>query len=105
MLRCLQLKAALGDTPAHAETVCAGDHDDRYEDEGGAARWIEVGWSGGGADMGRGEGCGDDSSAEPVGPPHATMLVYLFTDLVAESEELGDLLEPAVERSFNSHLD
>jgi glutamate N-acetyltransferase / amino-acid N-acetyltransferase len=38
----------------------------------------------------------------PVGPPHATMLVYLFTDLAADSEELGDLLAPAVERSFNS---
>jgi glutamate N-acetyltransferase/amino-acid N-acetyltransferase len=37
-----------------------------------------------------------------LGPPHATMLVYLFTDVVADSEELGDLLEPAVERSFNS---
>jgi glutamate N-acetyltransferase/amino-acid N-acetyltransferase len=38
----------------------------------------------------------------PVGPPHATMLVYLFTDLAAESGELGVLLEPAVEGSFNS---
>jgi glutamate N-acetyltransferase/amino-acid N-acetyltransferase len=38
----------------------------------------------------------------PVEPPHATMLVFLFTDLVADSEELGDLLQPAVERSFNS---
>ena len=38
----------------------------------------------------------------PVGPPHATMLVYLFTDLAAESAELRGLLEPAVERSFNS---
>jgi len=37
----------------------------------------------------------------PVGPPHATMLVYLFTDLVAESQELNHLLAPAVERSFN----
>jgi glutamate N-acetyltransferase/amino-acid N-acetyltransferase len=37
----------------------------------------------------------------PVGPPHATMLVYLFTDLAAESEELNKLLAPAVERSFN----
>ncbi len=36
------------------------------------------------------------------GPPHATMLVYLFTDLAAEASELGALLEPAVERSFNS---
>src|SRR5580704_18247056 len=37
----------------------------------------------------------------PVGPPHATMLVYLFTDLEAESAQLRGLLEPAVERSFN----
>jgi glutamate N-acetyltransferase/amino-acid N-acetyltransferase len=37
-----------------------------------------------------------------LGPPHATMLVYLFTDVSADSEELGDLLAPAVERSFNS---
>ncbi len=37
----------------------------------------------------------------PVGPPHATMLVYLFTDLAAETEELNKLLAPAVEQSFN----
>ncbi len=37
-----------------------------------------------------------------LGPPHATMLVYLFTDLVAEPAELQSLLQPAVERSFNS---
>jgi len=37
-----------------------------------------------------------------LGPPHATMLVYLFTDVAADSEELGDLLGPAVEMSFNS---
>ncbi len=36
-----------------------------------------------------------------LGPPHATMLVYLFTDIAAESAELRELLEPAVERSFN----
>ncbi len=37
-----------------------------------------------------------------MGPPHATMLVYLFTDLAADTAELGALLAPAVERSFNS---
>jgi glutamate N-acetyltransferase/amino-acid N-acetyltransferase len=37
----------------------------------------------------------------PVAPPHATMLVYLFTDLIAETEELNRFLAPAVERSFN----
>src|SRR6202453_525851 len=37
-----------------------------------------------------------------LGPPHATMLVYLFTDIAAESEQLREVLEPAVEQSFNS---
>ncbi len=37
-----------------------------------------------------------------LGPPHATMLVYLFTDLVADPSELSVLLRPAVEKSFNS---
>ena len=37
-----------------------------------------------------------------AGPPHATMLVYLFTDLDADPAELSALLHPAVERSFNS---
>ncbi|WP_263365638.1 bifunctional glutamate N-acetyltransferase/amino-acid acetyltransferase ArgJ [Edaphobacter bradus] len=37
-----------------------------------------------------------------LGPPHATMLVYLFTDAVATSEQLQSVLSPAVERSFNS---
>ena len=35
-------------------------------------------------------------------PPHATMLVYLFTDLAADPAELASLLTPAVENSFNS---
>jgi glutamate N-acetyltransferase/amino-acid N-acetyltransferase len=37
-----------------------------------------------------------------LGPPQATMLVYLFTDVAAEADELQELLEPACERSFNS---
>jgi len=37
-----------------------------------------------------------------LGPPHATMLVYLFTDLAISAEDLRSLLEPAVESSFNS---
>jgi len=37
----------------------------------------------------------------PVGPPHATMLVYLFTDVVAEPAELNSALRAAVEPSFN----
>jgi glutamate N-acetyltransferase/amino-acid N-acetyltransferase len=38
----------------------------------------------------------------PAMPAHATMLVYLFTDLLAESGELGALLESSVGRSFNT---
>jgi glutamate N-acetyltransferase/amino-acid N-acetyltransferase len=34
--------------------------------------------------------------------PHATMLVYLFTDIEAESAQLRELLPEAVEKSFNS---
>jgi glutamate N-acetyltransferase / amino-acid N-acetyltransferase len=34
--------------------------------------------------------------------PHATMLVYLFTDIEATSAELRELLPEAVEHSFNS---
>ncbi len=36
------------------------------------------------------------------GPKHATMLVYLFTDLGAEPAELEGMLEAAVVRSFNA---
>ena len=38
----------------------------------------------------------------PAGPPHATMLVYLFTDLLASSTDLAAMMQPAVQRSFNS---
>jgi glutamate N-acetyltransferase / amino-acid N-acetyltransferase len=37
-----------------------------------------------------------------LGPPQATMLVYLFADIAAGSAELRRVLEPAVEASFNS---
>jgi len=36
-----------------------------------------------------------------LGPPHATMLVYLFTDVGACAEELRAILQAAVEPSFN----
>lgn len=38
----------------------------------------------------------------PPVPPHATMLVYLFTDIAAEGADLRELLQPAVQQSFNS---
>ena len=79
--------------------VCAGHHDDGYEDEGGAG----CGGCGrvGGADMGRGEGCGDDSSAVGSAPTcdDAGLSVYRYCG--GERAAAG-VLEPAVERSFNS---
>ncbi|GAC1421884.1 MAG: bifunctional glutamate N-acetyltransferase/amino-acid acetyltransferase ArgJ [Acidobacteriaceae bacterium] len=38
----------------------------------------------------------------PVGPPHATMLVYLFTDVATTPEELRAALGSAIEPTFNS---
>ena len=37
-----------------------------------------------------------------LGPPHATMLVYLFTDLAIEPADLRQMLAPAADRTFNS---
>jgi glutamate N-acetyltransferase/amino-acid N-acetyltransferase len=37
----------------------------------------------------------------PPAPPHATMLVYLFTDVAADTNELQAALAAAVEPSFN----
>jgi glutamate N-acetyltransferase/amino-acid N-acetyltransferase len=37
-----------------------------------------------------------------LGPPHATMLVYLFTDIAADSATLRAALEPSAETTFNS---
>ena len=54
----------------------------------------------------KGAGMIAPSLGAPVGAeaaaPHATMLVYLFTDLAAEAEQLREVLGPAVERSFNA---
>jgi glutamate N-acetyltransferase/amino-acid N-acetyltransferase len=41
-------------------------------------------------------------TASAPGPKHATMLVYLFTDVQAEASELEEMLEAAVARSFNA---
>src|SRR6202012_1273685 len=38
----------------------------------------------------------------PVGPPHATMLVYLFTDIAGSVADLNAALAAAVEPTFNS---
>jgi glutamate N-acetyltransferase / amino-acid N-acetyltransferase len=95
------VEAVLGDTSAHAELFATAimTTDTKMK----VARAVvdvdgtEVRIFG----VAKGAGMIHPQLGAPVGPPHATMLVYLFTDLAAESEELRSLLEPAVERSFN----
>lgn len=90
-------KAALGDKPEDAEAFASAilTTDTRlkvaqgsFEIEGKTVNLF---------------GCA--KGAGMIGPqlvPHATMLVYLFTDLAAGSEHLGGMLTAAVEGSFNS---
>ena len=90
-------KATLGNTPAHAELFANAimTTDTRMK----VARAIvdvdgtEV------RIFGAAKGAG--MIHPQLSPPHATMLVYLFTDLAATSEELRTHLAPAVEVSFN----
>jgi glutamate N-acetyltransferase / amino-acid N-acetyltransferase len=95
-------KDALGSTPAHAElfarAIMTTDTKMKVARAVIDVDGVEVRIFG----AAKGAGMIHPQLGAPVGPPHATMLVYLFTDVAAESEELGDLLEPAVERSFNS---
>ena len=92
------LKQAIGDTPEHAEMFAQAimTTDTRMKI---ASAVVEVD-SFNVTIFGTSKGAG---MVHPqLGPPHATMLVYLFTDLAAESDQLSALLEPAVEKSFNS---
>src|SRR5271168_1596348 len=92
------LKAELGNTPEHAELFARAIMTTDTKMKVAQASWnvdgVEV------RIWGAAKGAG--MIHPQLGPPHATMLVYLFTDIVADNEELGDLLAPAVERSFNS---
>ena len=97
------LKAALGDTPEHAESFARAIMTTDTKMKVAQAVVAVDGLLGEKFQVrlwGAAKGAG--MIHPQLGPPHATMLVYLFTDLVADSEELGDLLAPAVERSFNS---
>jgi glutamate N-acetyltransferase/amino-acid N-acetyltransferase len=96
-----EVQAALGDSATHAETFARAimTTDTRMK----VARAVvdvdgtEVRIFG----VAKGAGMIHPQMGAPVGPAHATMLVYLFTDLAATGEELRGLLGPAVERSFN----
>jgi len=100
--------SALGSTPAHAELfaraimttdtkmkVARAVIDIEVPDvpgSGPSARQVRI--------FGVAKGAG--MIHPQLGPPHATMLVYLFTDLAAAPAELALLLAPAAESSFNS---
>ncbi len=91
-------KAALGNTPEHltafANAILTTDTKRKV------ARATIEGETG---EPVRLFGCA--KGAGMIGPqlvPHATMLVYLFTDLDASTSQLREVLTPAVESSFNS---
>jgi glutamate N-acetyltransferase/amino-acid N-acetyltransferase len=93
-----EAEKALGDTPAHAELFAKAimTTDTRMKT---AHATIEL--DGNQAHIfGAAKGAG--MIHPQLGPPHATMLVYLFTDIEATSEQLRSHLAPAVEDSFNS---
>ena len=99
-----ELKSAMGSTVEHAESFAQAimTTDTRMK----ASRAIidvdgtEVRLFG----VAKGAGMIHPQLGPPVAglPKHATMLVFLFTDLTATSDELRTLLEPAADRSFNS---
>jgi len=96
------LKAAVGGTAEHAEAFARAimTTDTRVKmasavvaAEGGEARI----WG-----CAKGAGMIGPRLGEPVGAAHATMLVYLFTDVAADVAELRAALGVAAEPSFNS---
>jgi glutamate N-acetyltransferase / amino-acid N-acetyltransferase len=100
------LKATVGSTPEHAEMFA---HAIMTTDT--RVKIASVAFVAGGGEVriwgaAKGAGMIHPRLGAPVGgsvgPPHATMLVYLFTDVEAGAEELRAALEAAVEPSFNS---
>ena len=89
--------AALGDTPAHAEAFANAILTTDTKQKVASA---EVQLDG---KTVRIFGCckGAGMIAPQLGAPHATMLVYLFTDLDATPAQLRELLAPAAGLSFN----
>jgi glutamate N-acetyltransferase/amino-acid N-acetyltransferase len=101
-----ELKASLGSTEQHAESFVraimttdtrvkmahAVVSVDPAQDHGNAAV-VRIWGAAKGAGM---------IHPQLAAPPHATMLVYLFTDVAARAEHLQTALAAAVEPSFNS---
>src|SRR5271168_243324 len=88
------VKAAMGSTSEHAElfarAIMTTDTKMKVSsaviDVDGAGREVRI--------FGAAKGAG--MIHPQLGPPHATMLVYIFTDVAADSADLAALLQPAV---------
>ncbi len=97
------LKAAVGDAAEHAEAFAHAimTTDTRMKTASAAipadGEEVRIWGAAKGAGM-----IGPSLGAPVAGPPHATMLVYLFTDVGADVSELNAALAAAVEPSFNS---
>jgi glutamate N-acetyltransferase / amino-acid N-acetyltransferase len=97
-----ELEQVMGATPEHADSfaraIMTTDTKMKVARASVDVDGVEVRMFG----VAKGAGMIHPQLGAPLGPAHATMLVYLFSDIAAESEQLRALLEPAVERSFNS---
>ena len=100
------LKAVVGSAPEHAEMFARAIMTTDTRMKMASASFVVEGrevriWG-----AAKGAGMIHPRLGAPVGasagPPHATMLVYLFTDVAAEAEELRAALAAAAEPSFNS---
>jgi glutamate N-acetyltransferase/amino-acid N-acetyltransferase len=92
------LEQTLGDTPAHAEMFAQAIMTTDTKMKVARAKMDADGFEVRIFGVAKGAGM----IHPQLGPPHATMLVYLFTDIEAESVQLRAVLEAAVETSFNS---
>jgi glutamate N-acetyltransferase/amino-acid N-acetyltransferase len=96
-----ELKASLGNTAEHAESfaraIMTTDTRMKVAQASVQTNDGEIRIFG----AAKGAGMIHPRLGAPVAP-HATMLVYLFTDLEAESSQLRELLPLAVDKSFNS---
>jgi glutamate N-acetyltransferase/amino-acid N-acetyltransferase len=103
------LKASLGSTGQHAESFVRAmmTTDTRVKTAHAVVSVDPAQDAGKGVEVriwgaAKGAGMIHPQLGAPPAPPHATMLVYLFTDVAACAEHLQAVLAAAVEPSFNS---
>ena len=101
-----ELRASLGSTPAHATefatAIMTTDTEVKIARAVIDVDGVEVRVFGAAKGAGMiAPQLGPPAPGKAAAPAHATMLVYLFTDLLASAEDLRSFLAPAVEGSFN----